>query len=302
MGVPDFQSLMLPLMEICADSDQEVQSYVNKLANKFNLTEEERSQTIPSGKQTVIKNRAQWAATYLSKAGLLKRPKTGVIAITEAGLGVLKTNPDRIDINYLMNFESFRKFKTRRNQANDSNDKAEQSTDEATPEDLISKAFENYEQTTKDEILELILGCSPAFFEILIIDLFKSMGYGGKGKSTHIGKSGDGGIDGIIDEDPLGLEKIYLQAKRYAPENKINIDQIRSFSGSLHEQGARKGIFVTTSSFVSSAYEYADRNPQSIILIDGEQLTQLMYQYDVGVRTVDTIRLKKPDADYFEEV
>jgi restriction system protein len=172
----------------------------------------------------------------------------------------------------------------------------------STPEDLISGAYTSYEKTTRDEIIDLILNSSPAFFERLIIDLFKAMGYGGKGKTTHMGKSGDGGIDGIIDEDPLGLEKIYLQAKRYSPENKIQIDQIRSFSGTLVEQGARKGIFVTTSSFVSSAFDYVERIPQSMILIDGNKLTKLMYEYDVGVRTVDTIKLKKADIDYFEEL
>ena len=129
------------------------------------------------------------------------------------------------------------------------------------------------------------------------------MNYGGRGgQSTHVGKTGDGGIDGIINEDPLGLEKIYLQAKRYAPENKINIDQIRSFAGSLDERRARKGIFVTTSSFVSSAYDYAEKSPKSLVLIDGDELTRLMYQYDVGVRIVQTIKLKKPDIDYFEEL
>lgn len=302
MPVPDYQTLMLPLLETVKDADKTVVEYVGELSERFNLSEEELAETIPSGSQTLIRNRAQWAATYLVKAGLITRPRRGVISITEKGREIANSNISEINNSFLMKFDGFRDFKnassTGENEATIENNLESFST----PEDLIAKAYTNYETATKQEILDLILASSPLFFERLIIDLFKAMGYGGRGKSTHMGKSGDGGIDGIIDEDPLGLEKIYLQAKRYAPDNKIQIDQIRSFSGTLVEQSANKGIFVTTSSFVSSAYEYAERIPQSLILIDGDKLTKLMYQYDVGVRTVETVRLKKVDIDYFEEV
>jgi restriction system protein len=195
------------------------------------------------------------------------------------------------------------KSKVRTNDNASYDDPLPLSSPQKTPEDLIGQAYASFEQSSRDEILEYILKSSPQFFERLILDLFQAMNYGGRGgQSTHVGKTGDGGIDGIINEDPLGLEKIYLQAKRYAPENKINIDQIRSFAGSLDERRARKGIFVTTSSFVSSAYDYAEKSPKSLVLIDGEELTRLMYEYDVGVRTVQTIKLKKADIDYFEEL
>jgi len=301
MAVPDFQTLMLPLLKIAETSDKSVNEYVEQLANQFNLSEEEREMTIPSGNQTLIRNRAQWATTYLVKAGLLERPKRGTVRITHEGKKALQSNLNRIDINYLMNFESFREFRSASEQDNYSPAAQSIENTELTPEDIISGAYTSYETATRQEVLDLILESTPTFFERLIIDLFKAMGYGGRGKSSHMGKSGDGGIDGIINEDPLGLEKIYLQAKRYAPDNRIQIDQIRAFSGTLIEKGATKGIFVTTSSFVSSAYEYANKIPQSLILIDGNELTKLMYQYDVGVRTVDTIKLKKADIDYFEE-
>lgn len=303
MSVPDYQTLMLPLLESVRDGDKSVSEYVEELSERFNLSEDEKNLTIPSGSQTLIRNRAQWAATYLVKAGLLSRPRRGVVSITDSGRKIANSNISLIDNNYLMKFEGFRDFKNTSSQTDSDEVINDNSLDSsATPEDLIAKAYANYQAATKQEILDLILSSTPLFFERLIIDLFKAMGYGGRGKSTHMGKSGDGGIDGIIDEDPLGLEKIYLQAKRYAPENKIQIDQIRSFSGTLVEQSANKGIFVTTSSFVSSAYEYAERIPQSLVLIDGDKLTKLMYQYDVGVRTVETVRLKKVDVDYFEEV
>ena len=300
MAVPDYQTLMLPLLRTVADTEKSVSEYTSELAEQFNLSEDDLQLTIPSGSQTLIRNRAQWAATYLAKAGLISRTRRGYILATEQGKKVLSSKIKKIDNQFLMSFDSFKDFKNINEQDNQQKS-APELNDSSTPEDLIAAAYKKYEKTTRDEIIDLILGLSPTFFEKLILDLFKAMGYGGKGKTTHMGKSGDGGIDGIIDEDPLGLEKIYLQAKRYAPENKIQIDQIRSFSGTLIEQGAQKGIFVTTSSFVSSAYDYVQKVPQRLILIDGAQLTKLMYQYDVGVRTVDTVKLKKVDIDYFEE-
>jgi restriction system protein len=299
MAIPDFQMIMLPLLDAVKSESIPVRRAVEAVSKHFSLSDEECEETIPSGKQILISNRTQWAATYLVKAGLLERPERGILKITAEGLIALNSKPSRIDIEYLGKYESFRNFRERP-QANNNNEETKIS--EETPEDLIATAYKKYAETTKDELLDLILRSSPTFFEHLIIDLFKAMGYGGRGKSTHVGKSGDGGIDGVINEDPLGLEKIYLQAKRYAPEHKIQIDQLRSFCGTLAEQGADKGIFVTTSSFVGSAREYVQRVPQSMVLIDGQELTRLLYEYDVGVRTAETIKLKKPDLDYFEEV
>lgn len=303
MAIPDFQTVMLPLLEEVNNGAQHIVDLVAKISSKFNLSDEEKSERIPSGKISKISSRTQWAGTYLFKAGLLQRPKRGYLEITERGKEVLTKKPPKIDIRFLEQFEQFIKFReiNRSSEADVENEHIISNTTK-TPEDIIDDAFKKIESQTRDEILDMILKSTPQFFERLILDLFQAMGYGSRGKSEHVGKSGDGGIDGIINEDKLGLDKVYLQAKRYAPENKVPIDQIRSFAGSLDEKGSRKGIFVTTSSFVSSAYEYAERSPKSIVLIDGEELTRLMYEYDVGVRTVQTINLKRPDIDYFEDI
>jgi restriction system protein len=308
MAIPDYQTLMLPVLNALRISKERTSSEIaEELSNILKLSDEERALRIPSGVDTVIKNRVAWALTYLLKAGLLIRPSRGKYSISELGEKALNSKPEKIDNKYLSKYDSFNQFI--KGPVLDKSDlyygdiKTSDVNLEKTPEDLIKDAFEKFERTTKDEILDYILKSSPQFFERLILDLFQAMGYGGRGGDTnHVGRSGDGGIDGIINEDPLGLEKIYLQAKRYSPDNKISIEQIRAFAGSLLDKRARKGIFVTTSCFVASAYEYANNSTYSIVLIDGEELTRLMYEYDVGVRTVQTIKLKKPDMDYFEEL
>lgn len=303
MAVPDFQTLMLPVLEEVSKKETGIAELVDCISTRFDLSDEDRNQKLPSGAMSTISNRIQWAGTYLVKAGLLERPARGILKITDLGSDTLKKKPNKIDIKFLENYESFKAFRLRQeDKGGGFENKAINSNVQKTPEDLIGHAYKSFEQSIRDDILEQILKSSPQFFEKLILDVFQAMGYGGRGEVAHVGKSGDGGIDGIINEDPLGLEKIYVQAKRYSPENKINIDQIRSFAGSLDERGARKGIFVTTSSFVDSAYDYASRSPKSLVLIDGEELSKLMYEYDVGVRTVQTIKLKKPDIDYFEEI
>jgi restriction system protein len=307
MAIPDYQSLMLPTLKVVEEKKECTAPEIAEILSfTLGLTEEEKSLRIPSGIETVLKNRIGWSLTYLLKAGLLVRPSRGKFVTSEIGRKVLNSNPSRIDNKFLSKYESFNIFVKgsvkEKNNDNEQN-KSSHITIEKTPEDLIGQAYDSFEQTTKDEILDYILKSSPQFFERLILDLFQAMNYGGRGgDASHVGRTGDGGIDGIINEDPLGLEKIYLQAKRYSPENKISIDQIRAFAGSLLDKRARKGIFVTTSCFVASAYEYANNSTHSIVLIDGEELTRLMYEYDVGVRTVQTIKLKKPDIDYFEEL
>jgi restriction system protein len=306
MAVPDFQTIMLPVLKIVRQGDCDASEVVNKISDEFKLSEEDRNQKIPSGGMPTIRNRVQWALTYLTKANLAERPKRGIFRITDLGEKTLSKNPTKIDMKYLEQFDGYLAFKEKSGKKlneNNNHVKNDLLPSQETPEDLIGHAYESFEQSTKDEILELILKSSPLFFERLILDLFQAMNYGGRGgDASHVGRTGDGGIDGIINEDPLGLEKIYLQAKRYNVDNKISIDQIRSFAGALLDKRARKGIFVTTSSFVASAYEYANNSTHSIVLIDGEELTRLMYEYDVGVRTVQTIKLKKPDMDYFEEL
>lgn len=304
MAVPNFQYFMLPALKAAAEEETYRGDLYKKVVSNENFTEEQKAERVASGRANTIENRIHWACAYLVQAGLLERPKRGFLKITDAGKNLLTQNPKEITVKTLEVYAPFQEFSQRKSKS-DSEDKTEFLNDkivEKTPEDIISDAYSNIEQAARDEILEYIIQSTPTFFEKLILDLFGAMGYGSRGSSSHVGKTGDGGIDGIINEDPLGLEKVYLQAKRYAAENKISVDHIRSFAGSLDERGARKGIFVTTSSFAGPAYEYAERSLKSLVLIDGEELTRLMYEYDIGVRTVQTIKIKKPDIDYFEDL
>lgn len=307
MPIPDYQEVMLPLLKRLGETDLiSIREITKTLSSDFLLTEEERSETLKDGRTRKIESKVGWACTYLAQAGLIYRPKRGFVAISDLGKNVLNEKLNRIDNKYLMKYESFRSFINRVRTPQERNENALDSTLEnftsQTPEDIIYDSFDKIQTATRNELLESIIKSTPVFFERLILDLFQAMGYGVNGKIIHSGKTGDGGIDGIIDEDPLGLDKIYLQAKRYSPDNKIGIEQIRSFAGSLDERGAHKGIFVTTSAFVQNAYDYADRSPKSLVLIDGELLTNLMYKYGIGLRVVDTLHLKKIDSDYFEEL
>jgi restriction system protein len=239
----------------------------------------------------------------MTKAGLIERPRRGIFQSTDRGREVLQENPKRINNQLLQQFKEFQDFQKR----SDIGDKraivGSQSIrpDEgsATPEERIDSAFQELNSTLRDELLERIVQADPTFFEHLIIDLMNSMGYGGSGSSQHLGKTNDGGVDGIINEDPLGLDIVFLQAKRYTPGNSIGVDKIREFAGSLDEKGAVKGVFVTTSHFAPQAKIYSERSPKRLILIDGEELTRLMVQYGVGVRTFQKIELRKIDEDYF---
>lgn len=301
MPIPDYQTLMLPILHLAAEREVPTKECVDLIAERFGLSQDERQKLLPSGKQTMISNRVHWAASYLVQAGLLKRPRRGVIVATNVGRQVLGQNLEQIDNSFLAKFDSFRQFKQRSGQTRENEDiyKADIETESATPEEKIDIAYQVMNSTLRDELLIRLASSNPTFFEHLIIDLMIAMGYGGAGSGRHLGKTSDGGVDGVINEDPLGLNIVFLQAKRYAVDNVIGVDKIREFAGSLDEKGAIKGVFVTTSRFAPQAKAYAERSPKRIILIDGENLTQLLVTYGVGVRTFRTIELKKIDSDYF---
>ena len=308
MPIPDYQTLMRPVLSLVLTEEQPAKRIITKIADLYELTEDERDAKIPSGRTTVLANRVHWAITYMVQAGLLTRPRRAVAIATDRGRDVYQKNSQRIDNNTLEQFAEFHEFKARTkssgNNAKDSVDKDDAedemfAADKATPEERIEAAADEMNAALRKELLARILEAEPSFFEHLIIDLMLAMGYGGSGSGKHLGKTADGGIDGIINEDPLGLDIVFLQAKRYAPGNGIGVNQIREFAGTLDERGAIKGVFVTTSSFAGPARTYAERSPKRLILIDGEELTRLLVRYGVGVRAFRTVELRKLDEDYF---
>jgi restriction system protein len=303
MAIPDYQTLMLPVLTLAAKRELTNKACVESIADQFSLSPEEREQLLPSGKQTIIASRVHWAVTYMAKAGLIDRPRRGTLTATDLGRQILRQNLQRIDNKFLGQFQGFQEFQSR------SREKGKQilgqlvesniSETAATPEEQIEIASQALNSALRDELLTKIVTADPTFFEKVIIDLMLAMGYGAAGSGQHLGKSNDGGVDGIINEDPLGLDVVFLQAKRYAPGNNIGVEKIREFAGSLDERGAVKGVFVTTSNFAQGARNYAERSPKRLILIDGEELTRLLVRYGVAVRTFRTVELKKIDLDYF---
>lgn len=294
---------MVPLLKILSDhGEMKFADSVTLVGGLLGLTEEDMAERYPSGKANVLYARVNWASVYLGKAGLVHRPSRGMVAITPEGEHLLQQNPRSLDKESLMVYPSFAAWFEVRTE--ESADQVELTKNvELLPEEQIEVASKELEKILQSDLLEVILNNSPAFFERLIVDLLIAMGYG-SGKSEMgqtLGQTGDGGVDGVINEDRLGLDVIYIQAKRYAPENKITPDQIRAFVGSLSEKKAHKGVFVTTSSYTKSALESAKNSRERIILIDGDELTKLLIRYSVGVRTRATYEIKRIDDDYFEE-
>lgn len=303
--IPDYQSLMLPLLKLVSDGgEHNYRDLIEKLAVEFQISDEERKELLASGNQAVFDNRVGWAKTYLKKAGLLDSPKRATFVITEIGRQTLSRNPDRIDAKYLRQFPAFLEFQNA--SRNDTETEEEISTvtiNEQTPEENLDKAYQRIRKALASELLNKVVELSPAFFERLVVELLVKMGYGGsiKDAGKAIGKSGDEGIDGTIKEDKLGLDIIYIQAKRWKPGNVIGRPELQKFVGALAGQGAKKGIFITTSSFTKDALDYTPRNETKIVLIDGEQLAQLMIDYNLGCTSQQTYEIKKIDSDYFGE-
>jgi restriction system protein len=297
MSVPDYQTIMLPLLRAVGDGQEHLMTdVITELSNEFKLTDEERQRMQPSGVQTVMYNRVGWARTYMLKAGLLERTARGKIRITQRGKDVLSKRPTRIDQKFLQQFPEFLEFK----KVSVPKDEEEEERLE-TPDDLLGSGYQKLKQTLTEDLLEHIKNCSPTFFENLVIDLLVAMKYGGSLEDARrVGKSGDGGIDGVIKEDKLGLDEIYVQAKRW-DKGTVGRPVIQSFVGSLEGRKARKGVFITTSQFSNDAREFVKHLEKKVVLIDGEELASLMIEHGVGVAPVATYDVKKIDSDYFAE-
>ena len=292
-----YEEIMLPLLKYLSDGEEHNLSQTrDDLATQFKLTDEELRELHPSGQQTVFRNRVGWARTYMKKAGLIISNRRSHFQISNQGLELLEENPTEINSKSLVRYESFVEFKSPRKSTIElKNDDTDQ-----TLEESLEHTYQQLHSELAKELLDLIKTCTPSFFERLVIDLLITMGYGGSRKDAGkaMGKSGDGGIDGIINEDRLGLDVIYLQAKKW--ENTVPLREIRDFTGALAAKQAKKGIFITTSSFPASVYEFVKQVEYKIILIDGERLTDLMIEYDIGLSTVNTYHVKTTDLDYFE--
>lgn len=305
MSVPDYQTLMLPVLRVAEDGKEHTTSEVSEIvATSFRLTEEEQMEMLPSGKQRKLANRVAWAKTYMAKAGLLESVSRGKFKITSRGMALLKGNPARIDAGVLNQYPEFREFRERSkpNKTDSVNGlESEGATAQQTPQELLESSFQALHAQVAEDLLERITKVSPQFFEKLVVDLLVAMGYGGSRKDAGqaIGKSGDDGIDGIIKEDRLGLDAVYIQAKRW--KANVGRPEVQSFAGSLEGYRANKGVFITTSQFSSEAKDYVNRIGKKVILIGGDQLANLCLEFGIGVEPVTTYKVHRIDSDYFEE-
>ncbi|OGS23741.1 MAG: restriction endonuclease [Elusimicrobia bacterium RIFOXYB2_FULL_48_7] len=304
MPIPDYQTIMLPLLKFTSDNkEHSKQDTVDNLAKSFNLTAEELKELLPSGQQAIFDNRVGWARTYLKKAGLLESTRRGFFRITKRGSELIEQKPKEINNKLLEKYPEFINFreKSKKDRIAEKNDRANAQFDSETPEETLEIGYQKLRQNLSIEILEQIKHSSPVFFEKLVVELLVKMGYGGSRKDAGkaIGSTGDGGIDGIIKEDKLGLDIIYIQAKRW--EGVVGRPEIQKFAGALQGQRAKKGIFITTSSFTKDALEYAKNIDIKIILIDGDQLSEHMIDSDIGVAKIASYEIKRIDSDYFSE-
>lgn len=301
MPIPDFQSIMLPLLSFMGDrKEHSLSETINALAARFQLGPEERREMLPSGRRQLFDNRVGWARTYISKARLIESTRRGYFKITDRGLQVLAEPPEKISISFLKRFPEFVDFQAIRKDDGEPEPPTEGKAG-LTPEEAIESAYQKLRHSLAGDLLEFVKKADPAFFERLVVDLLVKMGYGGTRKDAGeaIGKTGDEGIDGIIKEDRLGLDVVYIQAKKW--ENPVSRPEIQKFAGALQGQRARKGVFITTSSFTKDARDYASKIDSKIILIDGEELTSLMIDHGIGVVTSASYDIKRVDQDYFVE-
>ncbi|MEJ6397700.1 restriction endonuclease [Yoonia sp. 208BN28-4] len=301
--LPNYQELMRPVLESAKNAPRKISDVVNEISTELELTDEERSVMLPSGKQTVIANRIHWARSYLKQAGLVRNTQRGWFELTDEGRQAL-TDPNlMIDKRYLEQFDQFQDFQQRTNKPDVVTSELVETEQETTPDEQIENAHKRWNRSLSMNLLTATQQSSPAFFEQLIVDLLIAMGYGGSTENAGraLGQTGDNGVDGVIDQDPLGVDQIYLQAKRYASANSIGSGDIRDFFGALSIHKATKGIFVTTSSFTSSAIETARALGGRIVLIDGARLTKLMITYGIGCREKSLIRLMELDETFFDE-
>ena len=303
MAIPDFQSIMLPLLNLTSDREiHNLHKATEELARDFVLTDEEISYLIPSG-QPRFYNRVVWAKTYLKKAELLTYPQRGRFQITQRGIDVLSENLEKIDIDYLSRFPEFIEFRKKTQPEEQEDDQIEEH-EELTPEEALENAYQKIHNDLADELLEYVVKSPPVFFEKLVVELLVAMGYGGtqRDAARAVGGVGDEGVDGIIDEDRLGLDTIYIQAKRWQRDSRVGRPQIQAFVGALLGHRARKGVFITTADFTNDAREYVLGIDTKVVLIDGSRLTNLMIDFGIGVTTRTRYEIKELDSDYFGDI
>ncbi len=306
MAIPDFQTVMLPLLvHLRNGQEHSNQETLEVLAGQFHLAEEEGAQLLPSGQQPIFTNRVAWAKTHLKAAGLIESPRRGYYKICQRGIEVLQENPTRVDLRLLSQFPEYLEFRTpKRETGSDGAGPAlvpEGKSDELTPEEHLEYGHQRIREQLAADLLQKVKDASPAFFEKLVVELLLSMGYGGSRQDAGktVGRAGDGGIDGVISEDRLGLDVIYIQAKRW--EGMVGRPEIQKFAGALQGQRAKKGIFITTSDFTKEAEAYVAMIDSRIVLVNGVRLANLMMDHGIGVTKVATYEVKRIDSDYFEE-
>jgi restriction system protein len=301
--IPDYQSLMLPVLTYVADGvEHRMAEVLVGLADVFKLTEAERLELLPSGQTPLFNNRVHWAKTYLKKAALIESPKRATIIITNRGKKILQEKPSEINVKFLKRFPEFVEFHSSKKEgSNETESSGNDEIKKQTPEELLAVGYQSIRNSLEQELLSKLKTIHPSFFEKVVVELLVKMGYGGSiaeaGKATRY--TNDEGIDGIIKEDKLGLDVIYVQAKRW--EGTVGRPELHKFVGALAGQGAKKGIFITTSSFTKEASDYIPRNETKIVLIDGTKLAQYMIDYNLGVSIQNIYEIKKIDSDYFEE-
>jgi restriction system protein len=301
VAVPDYQSLMAPALHALAGGQERSLAQLREaIAGQFRLTEEDLKATIPSG-SPLFASRLHWAITYLYHAGLVTRPRRGIVQITQRGQEVLARHPDRVDVNVLSQFDEFIEFRTPSRRAGQP-EAARQNLTGATPRETVSAAVEEANAAVAVEVLGRVRDREPAFLEHLVLDVLTAMGYGGAaGAAEHLGRSGDQGLDGVIRQDALGLDRIYVQAKRYGAEQSVGRPEIQAFVGALQGTQAGRGIFITTSRFTADATSYVERVPARVVLIDGRMLADLMVKHNIGVQDQETYVIKRIDEDFFED-
>lgn len=288
------------MLHVLEDGEiRQIKEVRTELADILHLTDDDKIELLPSGKMTVFRSRVGWAKTYLKKAGLVDNSKRGMVKITERGVQVLQGTPEKMDSEFLLQFDEFQTF------VNGTKTETPENVDPKliSPEEMLEQSYQEIKNSLASDLLDQILSMSPDFFEKLVVDLLVAMGYGGSRSDAGkvVGQSGDGGIDGIIKMDKLGIDEIYIQAKRWDRAHSVDSREIRNFIGSLTVKGARKGVFITTSKFTDTAKSVAQKPNFKVALIDGAKLVDLMIEYDLGVSTYEKYTIKKIDHDYFSE-
>jgi len=302
VAIPDYQAIMLPLLKFASDGkEHSIEEARGKMASIFSLTDEEKKALLPSGRQTVFSNRVAWAKVYLHHAGILNSPRRGYFQISERGREVLSENPRDLNVKYLERFPEFIEFRTTDKKPKKAAAQVQIESNEETPEEMLESAYQRLRADLTADVLGRLKNCSPEFFERLVVEVLLKMGYGGSRTEAGeaIGASGDEGIDGIINEDRLGLDVIYLQAKRW--QGTVGRPEIQKFVGALHGKRAKKGIFITTGTFSTEALDFVSKIESKVALIDGKQLAGMMIDFNVGVTPQAAYETKRVDSDYFDE-